>query len=32
MHGGKRHLPERENDLPDRDRLAMRFDVFRGYE
>ena len=32
MHGGKLHLPERENDLPDRDRLAMRFDVFRGYE
>jgi len=32
MRGGKRRLPERENDLPDRDRLAMRFDVFRGYE
>lgn len=32
MHGNKLHLPERERDRPDRDRLAMRFDVFRAYE
>ena len=32
MHGEQLHLPVREKDLPDRDRLAMRFDVFRGYE
>ena len=32
MHGNTLHLPNRERDKPDRDRLAMRFDVFRGYE
>ena len=32
MHGSKLHLPQRAKDLPDRDRLAVRFDVFRGYE
>jgi hypothetical protein len=31
-YGNKLHLPQREKDLPDRDRLAMRLDVFRGYE
>lgn len=32
MHGESLHLPARTRDRPDRDRLAMRFDVFRGYE
>lgn len=32
MHGERLHLPNRGQDLPDRDRLAARFDVFRGYE
>lgn len=32
VHGSRIHLPVRERDRPDRDRLAMRFDVFRGYE
>ena len=32
MHGNKLHLPGRERDKPDRERLAMRFDVFRAYE
>jgi len=32
MHGQALHLPTRKNDRPDRDRLALRFDVFRGYE
>jgi putative restriction endonuclease len=26
------HLPNREKDHPDRDRLALRFDEFRGHE
>jgi putative restriction endonuclease len=28
----KLNLPVRDRDRPDRDRLALRFDVFRGYE
>ena len=32
MHGEKLNLPERVRDRPDRDRLLLRFDVFRGYE
>jgi putative restriction endonuclease len=32
MHGQPLHLPARLRDHPDRDRLAARFDVFRGYE
>lgn len=32
IQGSKLHLPQRARDLPDRDRLAVRFDVFRGYE
>jgi putative restriction endonuclease len=28
----KLHLPARTRDYPDRDRLALRFDVFRGFE
>ncbi len=32
VHGTKLHLPVREKDYPDRDRLALRFDVFRAYE
>lgn len=32
MHGQSLHFPARERDRPDKDRLAMRFDVFRGYE
>jgi putative restriction endonuclease len=32
VHGERLRLPERKRDHPDRDRLAMRFDVFRGYE
>ena len=31
-HGQKLNLPRRDKDRPDRDRLAERFDVFRGYE
>jgi len=32
VHGERISLPERTRDYPDRDRLQMRFDVFRGYE
>jgi putative restriction endonuclease len=32
VDGARIQLPERERDYPDRDRLQMRFDVFRGYE
>lgn len=32
MHRKKLQLPGRVRDRPDRDRLAMRFDVFRGYD
>jgi putative restriction endonuclease len=32
MHGEKLHLPSRDKDRPDRDRLAARFDVFQAYE
>ena len=32
LHHQKLHLPERRKDQPDRERLLMRFDVFRGYE
>lgn len=32
LHQGTLHLPARRKDWPDRDRLAMRFEVFRGYE
>jgi len=32
LHHGNLHLPTRRRDWPDRDRLALRFDVFRGYE
>lgn len=30
LHGSRVHLPQREQDRPDRDRLAMRFDVFKA--
>jgi putative restriction endonuclease len=29
-HGGTIHLPNRAKDLPDRDRLALRFERFRA--
>jgi putative restriction endonuclease len=32
LHLEKLHLPNRQKDRPDRDRLAIRFDEFRGYE
>jgi putative restriction endonuclease len=32
MHGERLHLPRRDKDRPDRDRLEARFDIFRGYE
>jgi putative restriction endonuclease len=32
LHGVNLHLPARRTDWPDRDRLAIRFDEFRGYE
>ena len=32
LHGVNLHLPARRADWPDRDRLAVRFDEFRGYE
>jgi putative restriction endonuclease len=32
LHHDKLHLPTRARDYPDRDRLAMRFDVFRGFD
>jgi putative restriction endonuclease len=28
LHGNMIHLPSRAKDLPDRDRLAMRFERF----
>jgi hypothetical protein len=28
LHGGTIHLPNRVKDLPDRDRLALRFEPF----
>lgn len=31
-HGARLHPPERERDYPDRRRLELRFDIFRGYE
>lgn len=31
-HGAKLKLPRRERDYPDRRRLELRFDVFRGFE
>lgn len=31
-HGARLHLPDRAKDHPDRHRLELRFDVFRGYE
>jgi putative restriction endonuclease len=32
FHHGKLHLPARRRDWPDQDRLAVRFDEFRGFE
>ena len=32
LHHGKLHLPVRKRDWPDRERLLLRFDEFRGYE
>jgi putative restriction endonuclease len=32
LHANKMYLPSRSKDRPDRDRLAVRFDEFRGYE
>jgi len=32
LHHQKLHLPKREMDQPDRERLLIRFDAFRGYE
>lgn len=32
LHHGGLHLPARKKDWPDQERLALRFDVFRGYE
>ena len=32
LHREKLHLPMRNRDCPDQYRLALRFDVFRGYE
>lgn len=32
VHGARLHLPGRDKDRPDRERLIARFDVFRGYE
>lgn len=32
LHHANLHLPARRKDWPDRDRLALRFDEFRGYE
>lgn len=32
MHGERLHLPERARDRPDRHRLELRFDIFRGHE
>jgi putative restriction endonuclease len=32
LHRASLHLPTRKGDWPDRERLALRFDEFRGYE
>ncbi len=32
LHHQKLHLPAREKDRPDQERLLIRFDEFRGYE
>lgn len=32
LHHAKLHLPARRRDWPDQERLAIRFDQFRGYE
>jgi hypothetical protein len=32
LHHQKLHLPGRKKDQPDRERLLVRFDAFRGYE
>lgn len=32
LHQQRIHLPDRRKDRPDQDRLALRFDVFRGLE
>ena len=32
LHANQMYLPTRGKDAPDRDRLAVRFDQFRGYE
>jgi putative restriction endonuclease len=32
LHANQIYLPSRDKDRPDRDRLAVRFDEFRGYE
>jgi putative restriction endonuclease len=32
LHHGRLHLPPRKRDWPDQERLALRFDEFRGYE
>jgi putative restriction endonuclease len=32
LHHGQVHLPARRRDWPDQERLAVRFDEFRGYE
>lgn len=32
LHANRIYLPARKQDQPDRDRLAVRFDEFRGYE
>ena len=32
VHGARLHLPSRDKDRPDQERLLARFDVFRGYE
>jgi putative restriction endonuclease len=32
LHRNLLHLPARKRDWPDRERLALRFDEFRGYE
>jgi len=32
LHYAGLHLPARKRDWPDPERLALRFDEFRGYE
>jgi hypothetical protein len=32
LHDAELHLPVRKRDWPDQERLALRFDEFRGYE